>query len=400
MAQVNLRSVDAITLVGRELTFATLPTMEQAYPVADSVEPDFMQTEVEAEDESLHLYDAKNPVLGMKDGSVKLSTTARPPEQLDDNAGLTSWQDTMLLAAFDGVAEALGGEVDTGSSATAFTVAADGSNYPAGTWIGVSIDTEIVPARVATQTGESLTVAHSLGGTPVNGVPVINSHTYYPAPSGTRTLAVQHAKAGDSSYQWQALGCIPELAIKLDRNGLVQFDWELKAATHSGPSAHSVDISTYTADPMGRPWAVKDAVCLLQATGTTSRTHYPVRSIGVKMSLGKQFLEELGGTEGKTGVMRVGQRVFAEIALRFVADRARHTDWSSRTDLQFVAMFPQGSGLSKRWFIVDAPKVVIVGQPKTTKDGGVMVTDVTLRTKINTSGTTDLARAPLRLAFI
>jgi hypothetical protein len=43
---------------------------------------------------------------------------------------------------------------------------------------------------------------------------------------------------------------------------------------------------------------------------------------------------------------------------------------------------------------------VIVGQPKTTKDGGVMVTDVTLRTKINTSGTTDLARAPLRLAFI
>lgn len=115
------------------------------------------------------------------------------------------------------------------------------------------------------------------------------------------------------------------------------------------------------------------------------------------------YLEELGGTEGATGVMRTGEREFAEATLKFRADTQADFDWNAQTDLQLHVMVPKtdANGV-KRWLIASIPTCEIVGTPKWSDSDGRLVCEVVVKSKLNglvASPSTDLAYSPFVLAI-
>jgi hypothetical protein len=406
MSQVFIRPNEAATLVGTESTFATTPTMTRATPIAGSVELDPTQAEIANEDQRVHLYDRLSPVLGMKDASAKLGYYARPDSVQSTAAASPAANalDVLLASAWGGVGVAAGSTVQASSTASSVILdAGHGSRFPVGSIALVEVGGTLEPAYVSGVATDTLTPWPSLSAAPnTSSGLAVNTHLHFPEPASTGTITLQHALAGDANHQWTLNGCHSDFELKVDRNGLIRFDFALKAATWTGPSDQSITTAAGN-DGLGAPFAVKDAVCYFQPAATVTRTAVKVRSISAKFTAGKEFLPELGGTEGKGGVMRVGSREFAEVTLRMLGSDVTYDGvnsapgaaaWTGRTAMRLLFAVPQGSGLTRRWFVFCLPKCVIVGKPKTLVDGGAVVTDVTVQAQIDSSLSTDRARAP------
>lgn len=402
MSQVNIRHSESATYVGIESTFCTTPSMTRCFPITSGVDLEPVQAELENDEESIYLWDVKDPVKGLKDGKVKVPCYLAPDSTALNAAATpaTPWLGTFLKALLGGEQSGAGSTVASSGSGTTVSVASGhGSRFAVGTWGLFEVSGALEPGRISAISTDALTLDLALSAAATSSGLVYNTYCYYPTESNVQTLSVQHALIGNSSHQWTLNGCTGGWDLKLDRNGLLRVDFDLMAATWTGPSSQSL-TTTVGSNGMGSPWSMRDAVCILQAYNTTTRTHYPLHSISCKFDSGMEFIPELGGTEGKTGVMRTKGREFVTLTIRFQSDQARDaTDWVSRTTLQCVVLVPQGSGTSKRWFILDVPRAIIKGKPKLIKEGGFTLTEITLVSKINTSGTTALARAPFRLAI-
>lgn len=402
MAQLKVLSETAATYLALEDSFGSTPgTMYRAFPVKGTLDMSLEQAEVENEDESIYLFDTKDPVRGMKDGSVKAEFYLKPyATQLSSSVAPTNnYLQQLLKAVFGGHQVHSGSAVSLGTSGTSVNVDHP-SRFSIGQWALFATTNGLEPARITNIATNTLTLSPALSSTPASASVVINMDNYYPTESNVNSLTVQHAKAGDSSLQYLLNGCVGGIELKLERNQIAAVTADLKVATWStGSLGYSTAVGT---EVLASPIVVKDAVVLIQATTATTRTAYPLKSLACKMTFENNFLEELGGTEGKTGAMRMGARGFAEATLKFKIDTAAEGYWSNQTKLQIIAMVPVGSSTSKRWLVLDIPTAVPVGRPKLVNDGGVYYIEMMVRSKlstVNASSSTELSRAPAVLAL-
>jgi hypothetical protein len=415
MAQTNVPSRLAATYLGLETTYGSSSgaTMVRATPFGEVDLSGLARAQLEVDDEQTRGHKYITPVHGLKsDGSgAKLVYAGKVPT-------------TRLVAAASPDNHPLGVILrglwgnDSGTSynaAAGTTVAAAGSTTSAvevasatgrvvGEWIGVEVSSALEFRRIKSISGTTLNVYPNFSGTPTatTGI-VVGGYTYAPAQAHTTSLVLQHAKATDSTHQWEVAGCTGDLELTYARGEIVRFGVDLKAATWTGPSSQGFSTTAAT-DGMTAPLATQGATTLVQALATTTTTHYALEAMTVKFAGGMMHLLELGGTEGTTGVMRVPARPFAEGTIEFRSDPSRSTsDWASQTKLGIIVIIPTGSGTTKRAIVVDLPTVVLVGAPKYKEKGGRLVTECAFKTleDESTSGaTTDLALAAARIALI
>ena len=404
MAQVNILNKLAATYVGLETTFGTrASTLYRAFPVADSTAVELTQTEAENEAESIYLYDYKNPVRGRKGGSVKMSYHLRPyaTQFSGSNAVTPHYLQQILKAGFGGHQVHSGSTAGAGTTTTAVPVDAS-SRFAIGQYAIFSGSSGIEVAMITNISGSTLSVTPALSAAPTSGSSVTNMDNFYPTEANTNSLTVQHAKAGDSSLQWEMRGCkVNALNLKLERDSIVMVDAELDVKTWStGALGLSTAVGTETLEV---PMVLKGATTIFQPAATTTRTHYVLESLDIKTVLGNEYLPDMGGTEGSAGVMRTGQTQFVEATVKFRMDTAQDVRWDAQTAMQLHCFVPfTNSSGYVRQIAVGIPTCVIVGRPKITNDGGRLVMEVTVRGKLNSltaSQSTELGRSPFVVAI-
>jgi hypothetical protein len=391
------RDFDSATYVGVESSFATLPTMYRAFPITGSFEPTIEQTELEVNDESIYLDDYKDPVLGFKSGGCKLSYYVRPSsDQLSSGGGggvatIPLYNFFTALFGINGTS-AGAGSTTASVNTTVDATLADASSINEGQWVLPTVSGTTEPCRVGTKSTNTLTWDLGPSTTPTaSSAACLGMYNWFPANNNTSSLYVQYAVANESTNEkYSFSGCTGDMALKFDRNGLLQVDFDLKANNWSCPSSDTIAVTVGT-DTMGTPFALKDATVILQSASTTTRTQKEIVSFSAKLNMGMVHNQALNGTagtlgaNGNIGVMRTSGRMFAEATVRLYGDTTDTATylsyWTSRTALQFVVMIPSGSGSTKRWFVFDMPKCIVVGRPKPVSDGGRRMIELTLRSK-------------------
>lgn len=405
MAAVDIRANESATYTGTESTYGTAATTARATIVTGSFQPKLMQTELPVLKESVYLHDNQTTVQGLKsDGSgcsYQTYACARAAKLSSSALTLDTWE-KQLAALCGGVTPADGanvGDTNAGGTAAAPTVAS-GSDFAAGMWCTWPVGSTTEPGRIASVSGTTINLNPGLSTSPDGGsAAVCHMVTFYPSDTNTSSVTVQHAKAGNSSEQYEFRGCTGNISLAMARNSEVTVGFDLQAASWS---QGALSLSTAVGnDGRGTPFAVVGAKTLLQAYGTATATNYHVEECSVDLKLGMAHIPSLSGTvEGTAGVMRVGERVAAEINLTVRMDTDWITGWSAQTLYQFMIAVPSGTGTSKQWFVFHAPKCQIVGNPERDfgADGRVRY-KLKLLPQIDTSGSTAALRAPWAIAI-
>lgn len=404
MAQANIKTKTAATYVGLETTFGTTAsTLYRAFPVAGTIELGHSQTEIENDAESTRLYDRKKTVRGLKGGSVKFEMHPRIANTVysGSNVSADNYQQQLLKATFGGYLSSTGSLVGAGASTTVVPVDTV-ANFTRGQFALFTTTAGLEPAMVVSSSATGVTVIPALSSSPASASAVAGMDNFYPTETNSNTLTFQHAKSDDSTAQWTYKGCkVNSFDLKIERDKAISLSMELEAKTWTTGSQSIA--TTYVTESMGAPVAVTAAKTIFQSTATTSRTHYPLESVNFKVVPGVVFLEELGGTEGATGVMRTSDRTFAEATLKFRADSQADFNWNAQTDMQLHVMVPKTdpNGVV-RWMVASIPSCQIVGAPKWSDADGRLVCEVTVKSIMNTlvsSPSTALAYTPFVLAY-
>jgi hypothetical protein len=183
-------------------------------------------------------------------------------------------------------------------------------------------------------------------------------------------------------------------------------DVNLTAATFSGPSSLSYAV-TRSEDTLAAPLAVRNSICWLQATSTTTRVNTAVDSVSIALNFGNVHLTSLTGTlEGKRAVHRGENLIetFAKIELVLPDNTDVFTWYAAQTELNFtfiVKVDPSAGG--RRFVVVSAPQCVIDAYPEVMKgEGQLTKVKVSLRAKISeqcTGTATEMSEAPFLLAL-
>lgn len=416
--------VSAATLgscyVSEEASWCVAGTERRCYPISDSIEPDATQAEIDRKNLRVRPFDILDPIKGFKDGSIKLGHYIQPGPTVLVTGATVDTDAQCPLAVFlrctFGAESAFAGTTVLAASGAVggFTTAAGhGSRFPAGQLCLVTdpdVAVGLVPARITSRIADVCLFYPNVSGALADGAPVVNLRTYYPSSTNTKSLSVAVCAAQDANHQWRFNGCTGNVEIKVDREGLAQLMFDLKAATWTGPEALGLAI-TDVADPMAAPLSCRNATCYFQAQSTTTRANYVIDSFSAKMNFGMTQITSLtGSTEGKRGVARTTALTdtFAEIEVTFaLATVPDATWWASRTELCFmlwlqVDVLNGGGGYDRRSIVIDIPRAIVVGKPKYAKGSdGLIKTTVTLRAKRDDSCAQDseLSTAPFRLGI-
>ncbi len=408
MAQENVPVASEVAFVAHETTFAsaTPPTMSPCIIEQDSFDNGLTQEELENKDSSARMHDYQDPVLGLKsEGStLKFACGVRPhASQITAAAPGTIpylhllWH-AMLGGQQLGAGSALAAGPVDGTTVTVLSAAGFAigqviaiQNTGAGT-VEVAVITNIV--------GAVLSLYPTLSATATAGF-ALNSFHNFLTETNSKSLIFQHARPiNGSTRQIQGSGCIGKFSLKTERGKLVMSEFDLMVTNWSrGSLGLSSAVQT---NPMASArWAVKDAVLYLQPAATATRVSYCAEQFELTVDPGMERTPCHDGTEGFGSVMRVGTRGAVKFKLRVRADEDQFTRWTARTELRLMYAIPQGSGTAKRWFVVYANKVVIVGMPKAVKEGGRLVYELELIAKIdNTAAADSAAGAPVSITTI
>jgi hypothetical protein len=403
MAQVGFNPSQAATYFFKETSFCVSGTLVRGFPISKTFQHAITQKEIENEDERPNLYNNLKTIKGMKDGTLKFDYSVRPASSQYDSstAPVNHPLGIILECLFGGKTTNTGALVGAAPTTGSVTVT-NGALFSIGQWALFPTSGGLEPGRISNISSNTLTITPALSAAPISASAVVNMDNYYPTEQNSLSLTVAHAKAQNSAYQWSFLGCTGDIEFKSDRNDFCKITPNLKVGTWiTGSQGLSTAVAT---DTNAVPLAVKDARCVFQATTDTAfNTAYPIASYGIKVNLANEHLMELGGIEGKTGVIRSGQRMFAEATIKFLADQAKSdTLWNAQTDMQLTLQIPVGTGTTKRWIVLDMPTCNIVGVPVFAEDNGKMYCTVTLHSAMNTitaNSSTDLARAPFICAL-
>jgi hypothetical protein len=400
--------------VSEESAFCTTGTERRCYPISDTLDYEATQAELDRKGLAVSPFDIKDPVLGFKDATVKLGHYLQPPPTVLTSSATVDGDASAPLAVFArcifGGQSVFAGSTVLASSGTASgcsTASGHGSRFPAGQLCLVTDPADgLVPARILSRSSDALTFYPSASGSLADASALVNLWTFYPTHTNTRSLSVGIAAAQQATHQFRFKGCTGSAEIKVERDGLAQMMFDLKAADWTGPSSLSLSTADAT-DPMAAPLSCRNAVLYFQAQGTTTRTNYKVDSFSAKLNFGNKHLTTLtGGTEGKRSTFRGdGLTVtFAEIELTFALDTTPDsTWWASRTELTCMLwVYVDDADNARRSIVIDVPRAIVVGKPKHAKGAdGLVKTTVKLRAKLDDSvtGSTELATAPFRLGI-
>lgn len=398
--------------VSEESPFCALGTEVRAYPVEGTLEHAETQTELDRKPLIIRPWDYQDPVKGLKSGTVKAEYYLQPSAQVLNQAlspaVIAETPLAVILRCLMGGESRTYGTVESANPlAGGCTVtAAEGARIPAGQIVLIedpAAGTGLVPARILTQAVDAVTWWPALSGVIAAGAQIVNTWTWYPTRTNTRSLSVGIGTAQEANLQWRHRGCTGSFDLKLERDGLARIGVDLASATWAGPDALAYSVA-HAADPMAAPIAMRNALVYLQPPATTTRVPYEVDACAIKLNLGNKHLETLGGTEGRRGVMRATglSNAFAEITLTVRCHRdADITWWTNRTVLSCMLFAQAGAVSSERMVGFDAPTCIVVGKPAVVDatDDELKMT-VVLRAKLDTTttgGTTELAQAPFRL---
>jgi hypothetical protein len=398
-----------------ESAFGTAGTERRAAPVTDTVALSIGQASVDAMTLSPIPFDARTPMQGNKTGTVAFSYYLQPSATLLDELGTLPTDATMpgripLRVVFGGESiPDVGTQAATPTSATAITVdAADGANFPAGQVVAVYTNSTVglEVAQVRSRSTDDLTLYPALTATPANNADVVQMVCYYPTRTNARTLSFA-GSGRNTSRQYRLSGCTGTATIKFEANTLAVAEFNLTAATHTGPSALSLSVAR-SEDPAGAPLAARNSLCWLQPVATTTRVDTAVDAVEIALNFGNIHLTSLTGTlEGKRAAHR-GEGLnesFAKITLTMPDNTDVFTWYDAQTELNFTFIVRAGAVATRRHVVVMAPQCVIESIPERIKgEGNLTKLKVVLRAKVSEqcSGSLDneeLAQAPFVLAL-
>jgi hypothetical protein len=398
VAQIIVPTGSEKLYVGQESTYGTAATTAFAAHVQGSAKAKLSQTEIENAGASARLFQRFTTVQGLKstDSGVSFSIYGKPASALLTTGASpsTPYLGTLLKAILGDEYAAAGSTAAGTPSTTSVDVqAGHGTRFRVGTVVAIEVSSVYYHRVVTGIATDTLTVWPALPSAPSAGDDVVNSYNYFLTESNTKSLTVEHThtvSATDSAtVQRRLLGCTGNVSFSVARDSLAQFGFDLKAADWSyGSLSLGVTVGSET---MGSPIPVTAGVVYLQAAGTTTDTQYCVASLSSSLSSGMTHLPCLGGVQGTSGVARMGGRDSGEFTLRFKADVARYTEWSAQTLLRMLAVFPSGSGTSKRANSLYCNQAQIVGVPQEVEEGGFLYYEVKLRPVLDTAQTVDTA---------
>lgn len=417
MSQQSIRSKESATYLASETTFAQLPaTMYRAFPIEGTVGLEFEQKQLDNLDARTTLYSYLAPVFGLKDGKLKAEFYVKAPttQLVAGQAPVAHYMGQLFDAAWGYTFANSGSNRQGASSTTAILVTTgEADNFELGSWIGVEVAsviecTKVIAIDLITDT---LTVWPALSAAPGSGARIINGYNYAPKSNHTGSLHIQHAICGDANptTQWVSSGSAVNITIEAKRNDLAKLSVDGAVGAWLGPQALGF-ITSSASDPFGSPTAVRDAVVYFQAAGSaTAATQYCLQEFTIKTMGKMEHVECLGATEGKSAAFRKGQRLFSEATLKFRYDNTIDAVNYATIGLnQAIILIPKGSGITKRWTVIDMPNAYIYGKPKISDEGGLLYMTVVLHatgdTNIAGGGTgpaaTELTNSPLRFALI
>lgn len=403
MAQVDIVSGLAATYCKVESTFGTTPgSMTRIFPVGVvSVSPE--QTIIPVNTQQTKVVNRDKSVRGLKTCKASFTCDAFIDNTRANSAATPAqhWLGAMVKAVLGGESMPAGSTIAAGSSASSInTAVGHGTRFPVGqvALCDVADVPEVIVVKAVA--GDALTPLFNLSAAPTTGQDIFNTHSYYITDTNTQSLALQLALAQDSNHQWTLNGLTGEMSVTISRDSRVQYGFELRGTTFTGPSAQGLSTAVGT-NALSGPVPNVNAVCYLQSLATTTRVHVPFHAISLQIASGMEHVPELGGaTEGVVGTMRVGKdsassMVNAELTIR--TDTARQTDWDNDTDYVLVYAVPRGTGATKQWwgFVLYCN---IEGRPMPEVVDGRQMMKLQLKGRQNTmqsAATTDLANSPL-----
>lgn len=396
------------------VTFGTAGTERRMHPITGTAKATFIQTEIETPRVRVRPWDVSNTVRGLKSATAQFEHYLQPATTVltagatydtDANAPLR----VLLRCLLGGESVAAGSDVVASPSPAeggASVTSSQGDRFPEGQIVLITDPTDgLVPARILTRATDALTWWPNLSAAPATDADIVNSFTWYPTRTNTKSLSLALAHGQDANIQRRAVGGTGTFKLTFPRNDCAKISFELTFASWSGPSALSLAV-THSADPMAAPVACRAPVLFLQPIATTTRTNVPIESIEYTLNLGNKHSETLtGGTEGIRGVVRSENvsQAFCEIDLVTPYDSTWETRWSAQTDLSGLFYVPVDTDTGRRVVGVDTPLVVMVNKPEIVPGSdGLAKHKIKLRAKLDTStsGTLDneqLAQAPFRL---
>jgi hypothetical protein len=406
--------------VSEEAIFGTAGTSVRCHVKADSVDLQVTQAEVDRMRLSPSVNDYLAPVRGYKAATCALVHYLQPATTVLAN-GATADADAaaplrvLMRCILGGESVAAGSVSAAGTfSPTVFDVdTGDGANFPAGQICAVDQSgnvgaEDLVPCRVRVRSTDTLTVWPALASAPSagGGERVINSFTWYPTQTNTKSLSVALAPAQGTALEYRATGGTGSFELSFNRGELLEASFDLQFASHVGPADLSLGAAV-AADPMAPPLSTRGARLYLQPIATTTRTCLSVDSMTLRVNAGMEHRETLTcGVEGMSGTMRSAglQEAFAEAELVLDVDTDYDTStWTDQTELSMMFFVPFDAASSRRMVVVDIGRCVIVGKPAVARGANNLAKmTLVLRAQRDTSvtGTTDLATAPLRIAIL
>jgi hypothetical protein len=399
MTRKVINTNQAQTTVGVETTFGTAATtLKRIYP-KEGISLEINQIEVEDLSESIYLFDQKDTVSGYKSGGAKLGMYLAPLSAqigVASTPAYTDSGDSIVLKTVYGGYSAHGSANITGGTISTVIVD-DPTKFEVGQWVLVPYSSKLYPAKVTAINANTLSIYPDLPGAPSNATVCVNMENFYPTENNTSTFTLEHAKAEDTSIQYRLLGCIANGNVKISKNENLMFEAEVKAADWQQGSL-SIPITEGT-NSRTAPMFANDAMVLFQPVATTTRTNYTLLSMDLKTEFSNIFLEEFGGVQGKTGPVRNGKRGIVELSIKLAMDPDQYTYFDTKTPMFFAYAASKGSGLSRRFVIVDVANCTFKEIPKISEESGIMYLEGVLVGKLNTDHTSDLSRAPTVLAM-
>lgn len=395
MAQDNVQTFKEVTLLAKETTFGVLPTMKPLIIEADSWEGEQNRTPLEDMDSSARGLDTLDFVDGVFEGTGKLKAKLKPyASQITSTAPVT--QPALfdaLECVFGGMQVGAGSAISTGTTSQV-TVASD-AGFEVGQVVGISGSSDVQIAVVESKPGANVVTFWPNVGVAVTSGTLVNGYNAFVTEDNEKSLSIQHAFVDNSSAQEELRGCHGKAKIVTNINELVMCELDFTAA-EGQEGALSVSTSVQTNPLAAGGHAVKNAVVLIQAVGTTTRTHYCVEESSIEFDPGMDFIPCHGTTEGKGGVMRVKGRGLAKWNMTIRFDSDEDTAWTARTTRRVLYSVPKGSGTSKRHVFAYAPYAVLARAPKRKKSGGRLLLELEFILKINNaSAANSIAGSPL-----
>ena len=405
--------------VSEESPFGTAGTEERIHPRVDTATLSAEQTEIEALRLRVVAHDPTKPVRGYKAASGGFEHYIQPDSTYLVTAATPDGDAASPLSVpmrciLGGESVAAGVTIPSGTyTPMKFDVTAtQGARLPAGQICAVdqgagSGTEDLVVCRVIERANDTIEVWPALALAPDAGGRVINGRTWYATQTNTRSMSMALAPSNGTALEYRALGGTGNVSVSFTRGELVTANFELTFADFVGPANLSLGAAV-AADPMASPLSTRGAKMYLQPVATTTRTCVKVDSFTLNITSGMEHLETLTcGVEGRKGVMRSAglTEAFATIDLVCDVDTDYDTSyWASQTDLSLMLFVQLDVSASVRRFVViDAPRVFVVGKPRVERgDNNISKMSLTLRLLRDntTTGTGDLATAPLRIATI